>query len=130
MSLAEYLADPSGYISAVPSRSELPAPEARPADSPSYAASRRAGSSGGSGGMGPGEIAGVVIGSVAGAGILAALAYFVGYKRLYQVHDATSFKRSDIPEGPAMDGVGAYPAAAYGGSTANVPVSSGPARPI
>jgi hypothetical protein len=99
--LSEYLATPANYISDIPARSELPAPEgrpARPADSPSSAAEQRRGRSSG---LGPGEIAGIVIGSVAGAAILGALAYFVGYKKLWKAHSATSFKRSDIPDGPS-----------------------------
>ena len=112
VSLEKYLSNPSGFISAVPSQSELPAAEpkpARPVDSASGSSSRSyssgssKGSSGGgkSGGLGPGEIAGAVVGSVAGAAILGALAYFVGYKKLFKDRQATSYKRGEIPDGPS-----------------------------
>jgi len=107
VSLEQYLSAPSDYITQVPSKSELPAAEpkvARTFETPassgsSYSASSRQG--GGKSGMGPGEIAGIIVGAVAGVGILGALAYFVGYKKLYKTHKATSYKRGEIPDGPS-----------------------------
>jgi hypothetical protein len=148
VSLEKYLSSPDMHISEVPSQSDLAAPTPRPSSvdgtDRGYGSSTRSTSasrsSGGKSGMGPGEIAGLVIGLLAGLGILGALAYFVGYKKFYQAHKATSFKRSDIPEGPMLDGTGAYPAAAYGGGQATaatngshfnpdaMPVSHGPPR--
>lgn len=55
--------------------------------------------------MGPGEIAGIVIGCVAGVGIIGALAFFIG-RKLWQEKSATSFKRSDIPDGPSESQAG------------------------
>jgi hypothetical protein len=149
VSLEKYLSSPDMYISEVPSQSDLAAPTPRPRSidgtDGGYGSSTRSSSSskssgGKSGGMGPGEIAGLVIGLLAGLGILGALAYFVGYKKFYQTHKATSYKRNEIPEGPMLDGTGAYPAAAYGGGQATgatngshfnpdaMPVSHGPPR--
>jgi hypothetical protein len=104
VSLEKYLASPEQYITEVPSQSDLATPEQRPRsiDGSTGSTSRSSGNAsrgGGKSGMGPGEIAGIVIGVVAGLAILGALA-FVGYKKLYLPHKATSFKRSDIPEGP------------------------------
>lgn len=109
MSLEKYLAAPADYITEVPSQSDLATPEPRPRssyDSTSrssggsyYAAASRGKKSGGA--LGPGEIAGIVIGVLAGVGILGALAYFVGYKRIYQTRKATSYKRNEIPDGPS-----------------------------
>jgi hypothetical protein len=113
VSLEKYLSSPDMHISEVPSQSDLAAPTPRPrsidgtdggygSSTRSSASSASSASSGGkSGGMGPGEIAGLVIGLLAGLGILGALAYFVGYKKFYRTHQATSFKRSEIPEGPS-----------------------------
>jgi hypothetical protein len=109
VSLEKYLSSPDMHISEVPSQSDLAAPTPRPSSvdgtDRGYGSSTRSTSasrsSGGKSGMGPGEIAGLVIGLLAGLGILGALAYFVGYKKFYQAHKATSFKRSDIPEGPS-----------------------------
>lgn len=111
MSLEKYLSSPDMHISEVPSQSDLAAPTQRPRSidgtDGGYGSSTRSStsasrSSGGkSGGMGPGEIAGLVIGLLAGLGILAGLAYFVGYKKFYQQHKATSYKRNEIPEGPS-----------------------------
>lgn len=99
-------------ISEVPSQQDLAAPAPRPASidgtSGGYGSTTRSssGSRGGgkSGGMGPGEIAGLVIGLIAGLGILGALAYFVGYKKLWQTHQATTYKRNEIPDGPSECG--------------------------
>jgi hypothetical protein len=128
VSLEKYLASPEQYITEVPSQSDLAAREQRPRsiDGSTGSTSRsssNASRGGGKSGMGPGEIAGIVVGVVAGLAILGTLAYFVGYKKLYLPHKATSFKRSDIPEGPALDGAGSYPAAAYGGGNNGMPVS-------
>lgn len=105
VSLEKYLASPEQYITEVPSQSDLAAPEQRPHSIDGITGSTSRSSSnasrgGGKSGMGPGEIAGIVVGVVAGLAILGTLAYFVGYKKLYVPHKATSFKRSDIPEGP------------------------------
>lgn len=107
VSLEEYLADPDKYITQVPTQSELPAPEPKPErpyeapSSGSSSSSKRSSSGGKSGGLGPGEIAGAVVGATAGVGILGALAYFVGYKKLYKSRQATSYKRGQIPDGPS-----------------------------
>lgn len=107
MSLEKYLSDPDMYITSVPSQQDLAAPEPRPVSidgtDRGYGSTRGSSSrsSGGKSGMSPGEIAGLVIGLLAGLGILGALAYFVGYKKLYQTHKATSYKRNVIPEGPS-----------------------------
>ncbi|WIA31454.1 hypothetical protein OEZ86_002349 [Tetradesmus obliquus] len=116
VSLSSYLGKPANWLTAIPAESTLPekAPRASQVSAPA-AASRGAG--GGSGNLGGGAIAGIIIAVLAGLAILGSLAYFVGYKKFYQVHKATSFKRGVLPDGPAFEGAGApgpYPAAAYG----------------
>ncbi|WIA11368.1 hypothetical protein OEZ85_011489 [Tetradesmus obliquus] len=116
VSLSSYLGKSANWLTEIPAESTLPekAPRARQVSAPA-AASRGAG--GGSGQLGGGAIAGIIIAVLAGLAILGSLAYFVGYKKFYQVHKATSFKRGVLPDGPAFEGAGApgpYPAAAYG----------------
>jgi hypothetical protein len=109
MALDKYLSAPDNYLTSVPSQSELAAPEERPLSidgtdrgygSTTHSSSSRS-SKGKSGGLNGGEIAGLVIGLLAGLGILGALAYFVGYKKFYQTHKATAYKRDEIPDGPS-----------------------------
>lgn len=116
VSLSSYLGKPANWLTEIPAESTVPekAPRASQVSAPA-AASRGAG--GGSGNLGGGAIAGIIIAVLAGLAILGSLAYFVGYKKFYQVHKATSFKRGVLPDGPAFEGAGApgpYPAAAYG----------------
>lgn len=110
MALDKYLSAPDKYLTTVPSQSDLAAPEERPRSIDSTdrgygSTTRSSGSSrsskGKSGGLNGGEIAGLVIGLLAGLGILGALAYFVGYKKFYQTHKATAYKRDEIPDGPS-----------------------------
>jgi hypothetical protein len=120
VSLASYLGKPANWLSTLPAESTLPekAPRARQVVT-SAAAPDGSSSSGGK--LGGGAIAGIIIAVLAGLAILGSLAYFVGYKKLYQVHKATSFKRGVLPDGPAFEGAaapGPYPAAAYGAGAA------------
>lgn len=124
--LANYLAQPANYLTSIPAASEVVTEKTLSARTPNHAADAIAASSGPtSGGGSPsaalsgGAIAGIVIGVLAGLAIIASLAYFVGYKRFYQVHRATSFRKGVLPEGPGFNGAGTngagpYPAAAYG----------------
>lgn len=117
--LADYLSNPANWLTTIPAASDVVTEKQLQTRAPDHSldsAPASEPSGGGSGGsaLGPGAIAGIVIGSVAGVGIIASLAYFVGFKKLYREHRATSFKRGQIPDGPAMGGAGPYPAAAYG----------------
>jgi hypothetical protein len=105
MLVADYLAKPADWLTELPAKADVVRADApRPL---------RGVAGGRSGGMGPGAIAGAVIGAVAGAAILASLAYFVGYKKLYLEHKSKGFVRGELPDGP-MHGVGAYPSATIG----------------
>lgn len=117
MLLHDYLSQPANWLTSIPAASEVVTEKTLSARTPinvdvrsinPAAAGRSSGSS-----LGGGAIAGIVIGVLAGVAILASLAYFVGYKKFYQAHRATSFKRGQIPDGPAV-GIGEYPAAALG----------------
>eukprot|EP00878_Enallax_costatus_P000366 GHUV01000451.1.p1 GENE.GHUV01000451.1~~GHUV01000451.1.p1 ORF type:complete len:1048 (+),score=213.52 GHUV01000451.1:292-3435(+) len=120
--LADYLSKPGNWLTAIPSASDVVTEKQMKTREPTHTladaspnAPSGSGGGGGSGGaLAPGAIAGIVIGVVAGVAIIASLGYFVAYKKFYQVHRATSFKRGELPDGPAMGGAGPYPAAAYG----------------